>query len=84
MHKLTLVLFATLIFFTTASYAEEQDIEALQAKIAEVQNKLNDLQESNTNLKKKLASYENEIAGWRAALENIEGEIATMNETGGS
>lgn len=84
MHKLTLVLFASLIFFTAASTAEEQSLEALQAKVAEVQGKLKELQESNSDLKKKLASYENEIAGWRAALENIEGEIATMNETGGS
>jgi len=78
MHKLTLVLFASLIFFATASYAEDTSIEALQKQMAEIQNKLNELQESNGNLKKTLASYENEISGLRLALENIEGEIAAL------
>lgn len=77
MKKLTLVLFASLLFFTTASYAENEE---LIAKVAEVQVKLKDLQESNNDLKKRLASHENELAGWRLALENIEAEIAEMEE----
>ena len=80
MHKLTLVLFASLIFFATASYAEDTSIEALQEQMAEIQNKLNELQESNGDLKKTLASHENEISGLRLALENIEGEIAALGK----
>jgi len=77
MKKLTLVLFASLLFFTTISYAENED---LVAQVAEVQSKLKALQESNNDLKKMLASYENEIEGWRLALENIEAKIAGMDE----
>jgi cell division protein FtsB len=77
MKKLILVLFASLLFFTTASYA---DNEELVAQVAEVQSKLKALQESNNDLKKTLASYENEIEGWRLALENLEAEIAAMEE----
>jgi predicted nuclease with TOPRIM domain len=77
MKNLTLLLFASLIFFTTASYAENED---LVAKLAEVKSKLKTLQESNNDLKKMLASYENEIAGLRLALENFEAEIASMEE----
>ena len=77
MKKLTLILFASLLFFTTASYAENEE---LVAKVAEIQSKLKTLQDSNTDLKKRLASYENEIEGWRLALENIEAEIAGMEE----
>ena len=77
MKKLTLLLFASLLFFTTASYAENED---LVVKVAEVKSKLKALQESNNDLNKQLASYENEIAGWRLALENLEGEIAAMEE----
>jgi len=77
MKKLTLILFASLLFFTTASYAENED---LVAKVAEVKSKLKALQESNNDLNKQLASYENEIAGWRLALENLEAEIAGMEE----
>jgi predicted nuclease with TOPRIM domain len=77
MKNLTLLLFASLIFFTTASYAENED---LVAKLAEVKSKLKTLQESNNDLKKTLASYENEIAGLRLALENFEAEIASMEE----
>ena len=77
MKKLTLVLFASLLFFTTASYA---DNEELVAQVAEAQSKLKALQESNNDLKKTLASYENEIEGWRLALENIETKIAGMGE----
>ncbi len=77
MKNFTLVLFASLILFTTASYAENEDLVVM---VAEVQSKLKDLQESNNDLKKRLASYENEIAGWRLALENLEEKIAGMQE----
>ena len=77
MKKLTLLLFASLLFFTTASYAENEE---LIAQVAEVQSKLKALQESNNDLKNTLASYENEIEGWRLALENLEAEIAAMEE----
>jgi len=77
MKKLTLVVFASLLSFTIASYAENED---LAAQVAEVQNKLKALRESNDDLKKRLASYENEIAGWRLALENIEADIAGIAE----
>ena len=77
MKKLTLLLFASLLIFTTASYAENED---LVAKVAEVKSKLKALQESNTDLKIQLASYENEIAGWRLALENLEAEIEAMEK----
>ena len=82
MHKLTLVLFASLVFFTTAGYAEDQSLEDLQAQMVEIQSKLKKLQQSNGDLKKTLASYENEIDGWRAALENIETKIAVLNGAG--
>jgi len=75
MKNLSLLLFASLLFFTTASYAENED---LVAQVAEVQSRLKALQESNNDLKKTLASYENEIEGWRLALENIEAKIAGM------
>jgi len=77
MKKFTLVLFTSLLLFTTASYAENEE---LVAKVAEIQSKLKMLQDSNTDLKKRLASYENEIAGWRLALENLEADIAGMEE----
>jgi cell division protein FtsB len=77
MKKLTLILFASLLFFTTASYAENEE---LIAQVAEVKSKLKALQESNNNLIKQLANYENEIAGWRLALENLEAEIAAMEQ----
>lgn len=77
MKKLTLVVFASLLSFTTTSYAENED---LAAQVAEVQSKLKALRESNDDLKKRLASYENEIAGWWLALENIEADIAGIAE----
>ena len=77
MKKLTLLLFTSLIFFTPASYAENED---LIAELAKVKNRLKTLQESNTDLKKTLASYENEIAGLRLALENYEAEIVGIEE----
>jgi len=82
MKKLILVFFASLVFFTTAGYAEEQSLEDLQAQMAEIQSKLRNLQDSNEDLKKRLGSKENEIDGWRAALENIETEIAVLNGVG--
>ena len=77
MKELTLLLFVSLLFFTTASYAENED---LVAQVAEVKSKLKKLQDSNTDLKERLASYENEIAGLRLALENFEAEIEEMEE----
>ncbi len=77
MKKLTLLLFTSLLFFTTVSYAENED---LVAQLDEVKSKLKKIQDSNTDLKKTLASYENEIEGWRLALENLEAEIARMEE----
>ena len=77
MKNFTLVLFTSLILFTTASYAENEDLVVM---VAEVQSKLKALQESNNDLKRRLASYENEIAGWRLALENLEEKIAGMQE----
>ena len=77
MKKLSLLLFASLLFFITASYAENEE---LVAQVAEVQSKLKALQESNNDLKNTLASHENEIEGWRLALENIEAKIAGMEE----
>ena len=77
MKKLTLFLFASLLFFTTASHAQNED---LVAKVAEVKSKLKKTQDSNTDLKKTLASYENEITGLRLALENFETEISRMEE----
>ena len=53
MYKLTLVLFASLIFFTTASYAENKN---LIAQLAEVKSKLKTIQESNNDLKDMIAS----------------------------
>ncbi len=77
MKKLTLLLFVSLIFFTPASYAENED---LVAQLDEVKSKLKKIQDSNTDLKNTLASHENEIAGWRLALENLEAEIAAIEE----
>lgn len=82
MKKLILVFLASLVFFTTPGYAEEQSLEELQAQMAEIQSKLRNLQDSNEDLKKRLGSKENEIDGWRAALENIEKEIAVLKGVG--
>ncbi len=82
MKKLILVFFASLVLFTTAGYAEDQSLKDLQIQMAEIKNKLKTLQESNNDLKKTLSSHENEIDGWRAALENIETEIAVLNGVG--
>ena len=78
MRTLTLVLFTTLIFFATASHAEDKNLEDLRAQMAEIQSTLKNLQELNEDLKNRLGSKENEIDGWRVALENIEAEIAAL------
>ena len=36
MKKLILVFFASLVFFTTAGYAEDQSLEDLQTQMAEI------------------------------------------------
>ena len=46
----------------------------------EVQSKIKILQEENRDLRKRLASNEKEIAGYRARLEKIEAEIAALEE----
>jgi len=56
MYKLTLVLFASLIFFTTASYAKDKSLEVLQEQLTEVQSRIKILQEENRDLRKRLAS----------------------------
>ena len=82
MKKLILVFFASLVLFTTVGYAEDQSLKGLQTQMAEIKNNLKTLQESNNDLKKTLSSRENEIDGWRAALENIETEIAVLHGVG--
>jgi len=82
MKKIILVFFASLVLFTTVGYAEDQSLKGLQTQMAEIKNNLKTLQESNNDLKKTLSSRENEIDGWRAALENIETEIAVLHGVG--
>ena len=45
MYKQT-ILFTALIFFTTAGYAADKNIEALQAQLTEAHSKLKVLQEA--------------------------------------
>ena len=78
MQKSTLILFTSLLFFTTTSYAEDNSLKALLAQVSAAHNQIKDLQKENGILKKKLASRENEIAGYRLALENLEAEIAAL------
>jgi len=78
MQKPTLILFTSLLFFTTTSYAEDNSLKALLAQVSAAHVQLKDLQKENEILKKKLASRENEAAGYRLALENIEAEIAAL------
>lgn len=73
-----LLLFASLIFFTTAVYAEEQNIKALQAQVAEAHNQIKVLQKENKYLKEKLANREIEISDYRATLEKLESDINTL------
>lgn len=79
-RTLTLILFASFIFFTTASYAKDKSLEALQAQLIEVHSKIKILQEENRDLRKRLASNEKEIVGYRTRLENIEAEIAALGD----
>jgi len=79
-RTLTLILFASFIFFTTASYAKDKSLEVLQEQLTEVQSRIKILQEENRDLRKRLASNEKEIAGYRARLEKIEAEIAALEE----
>lgn len=78
MQKPILILFTSLLFFTTISYAEDNSLKALLAQVSAVHVQIEDLQKENEILKKKLASRENEAAGYRLALENIEAEIAAL------
>jgi peptidoglycan hydrolase CwlO-like protein len=82
MNKRTsaLIIFASLIFFTAAGYAVDKNIEALQVQLTEAHSKLKVLEEENRDLKKRLASKENEVSGYRLALENIEGEIKALKD----
>ncbi len=79
-RTLTLILFASFIFFTTASYAKDKSLEALQAQLIEVQSKIKILQKENIDLKKRLASNEKEIIGYRARLKEIDAEIAALGQ----
>jgi len=81
-RTLTLILFASFIFFTTASYAKDKSLEALQAQLIEVQSQIKILQKENKDLKKRLASNEKEIVAYRARLKKIEAEIAALMEEG--
>ena len=76
-NKYALILF-TLLFFTGASHAEDNNIKALIAQVSAAHVQLGDLQKENTELKKNLASLENEAAGYRLRLEDIEAEIAGL------
>ena len=75
------LLFTSLIFFTTAVYAEEQNLKALQAQVAEAHNQIKVLQKENKHLKEKLASREIEISDYRAALEKLESDINALKES---
>ncbi len=79
-RTLTLILFASFIFFTTASYAKDKSLEALQVQLTEVRSQIKILQKENRDLKKRLASNEKEIISYRARLEKIEAEIAGLEE----
>ena len=81
MYKQT-ILFVSLIFFTTAGYAADKNIEAIQVKLNVAHSKLKVLEEENRDLKKRLASKENEVAGYRMTLADIEGKIAALKERG--
>ena len=77
MYKRTIIL-AVLIIFTTTGYAADKNIEVLQAKLDVAHSKLKVLQEENRDLKKRLASRENEVLGYRLTLANIEEKIAAL------
>jgi len=77
---LTLILFTSIFFFTTVSYAEDNSLKALMAQVSVAHNKIAALQKENKELKKQLAVKENEIVDYRATLEKIEEEIAALKE----
>jgi len=79
-RTLTLILFASFIFFTTASYAKDKSLEALQVQLTEVRSQIKILQKENRDLKKRLASNDKEIAGYRATLKKIEAEIGALGQ----
>ena len=79
-HTSILVLFTSIFFFTTAGHAEDNSLESLLAQVAAAHNQIKDLQKENRDLKRRLASYENEAAGYRLALENIDAEIAALGQ----
>lgn len=79
MYKQT-ILFVTLVFFTIAGYAADQNIEALQAQLNDAHKQIEVLKKENKELKNRLASKEEEIAGYRAKLEKLEAEIAALKE----
>ncbi len=78
MKRLTLILFVSLLFFATASYAGNED---LIVEVTEAKNKLQELQDSNSDFKEKLANNENEIASYQLALEDVEAEISRLKES---
>ena len=75
-----LIIFASLIFFTAAGYAVDENVEALQVQLTEANNKLKVLEEENRDFKKRLASNEKEISGYRETLKNLETEITALKE----
>ena len=44
---LTLILFASLLSFTTVNYAEDNDLKALMAQVSAAHNKITALQKEN-------------------------------------
>ena len=75
-----LIIFASLIFFTAAGYAVDENVEALQVQLTEANNKLKVLEEENRDFNKRLASNEKEISGYRETLKNLETEITALKE----
>ena len=82
MNKRTsiLIIIASLIFLSTVSFAADKDIEALRAELSAAQSQIKVLQKENKELKERLASREKEIAGYKATLEKIEGEIKALKD----
>ena len=79
-RALTLILFTSIFFFTTVSYAEDNSLKALMAQVSAAHNKVIALQKENKELKEKLAVKEKEIVGYRATLEKLEEEIAALRD----
>jgi len=48
--------------------------------VAAAHNQIKDLQKQNIDLKKRLASNEKEIIGYRARLKEIDAEIAALGQ----